>query len=102
MALNSLSPASAKVHLRGVNSCALRSGSLQYFLRNPFLRIFPVAVLGKLSRNSIDRGHLKCDIRERQNSSSSASVGFDPGFATTSPLGTSPHFSSGTGITAAS
>src|ERR1700683_607130 len=37
-----------------------RSVSLpdQYFLRRSFFRIFPVPVLGKLSTNSTERGHL--------------------------------------------
>src|ERR1039458_8383935 len=45
-----------------------------------------------------------CDRRrrERQNSTSSASLILHPGFATTTAFGTSPHFWSATGITAAS
>src|ERR1700686_1042805 len=94
--------ATFKVHLRGANSGETLVCAAQYFLRRFFFRIFPVAVFGRASTNSMERGHLKWARRERQNSINSDSLSWHPGFTTTNPLGTSPHFPSGTGMTAAS
>src|ERR1700726_4584577 len=91
-----------RVHLRRATSGATFVGAAQYFLRKFFFRIFPVAVFGRASTNSMERGHLKWVRRLRQNSSNSDSLSLDPGFTTTNPLGTSLQVSSGTGITAAS
>src|ERR1700731_1861746 len=92
----------SEVHLRRANSGEAIVGAAQYLLRKFFFRIFPVAVFGRTSTNSMERGHLKWARRPRQNSSSSDSLGSHPGFTPTNPLGTSPHVSWGTGITAAS
>src|ERR1035438_2618405 len=92
----------SELHLRGVNSGETFVCPAQYFLRRFFFRIFPVAVFGRASTNSMERGHLKWARRERQNSSNSNSLSWDPGFMTTNPLGTSPHLSSGAGMEAAS
>src|SRR5271157_4833457 len=77
-------------------------GVVPYCFRSSRFITLPVPLLGKLSRNSTERGHLKCDSRERQNSKMSFSPACDPGFKTTSAFGASPHFWSGTGITTAS
>ena len=62
----------------------------------------PVAVRASSSRSSTVVGHLKCASRPRQCSISSASSPSRPGTSTTSALTVSPHFSSGTPMTAAS
>ncbi len=58
-------------------------------------------VLGS-SQNSIRLGHLKWAIRSRQNAIRSSAVAVAPGLRVTKALGTSPHRSSGTPITATS
>src|ERR1019366_10438306 len=55
-------------------------GAVPYFCRSSRFKTLPVPLLGKLSRNSTERGHLKCDSRERQNSKMSSSWTCDPGF----------------------
>src|ERR1700751_5520605 len=87
----------SEVHVRRINSGALLVCSAQYCLRRFFFRIFPVAVFGRASTNSMECGHLKWARRERQNSSNSDSLSWDSGFLTTSPFGTSPHFFMGAG-----
>ena len=74
----------------------------QYGSRSLNFWSLPVAVRVSASRSSTDVGHLKCASRPRQCSRSARSSMVAPGASTTSAFTVSPHFSSGTPMTAAS
>src|SRR5690606_25011793 len=66
------------------------------------LRIFPVALLGSSSQNSIIRGTLYAASLSLQNEIISSELVLFPGFNTTKALGISPFALSGIPMTAAS
>src|SRR6266436_5776058 len=79
-----------------------RSRPAQKGSRSLYFCSLPVAVRSSASRNSIAVGHLKWAMRPRVNSIRSRSVACCPGRRTTRALMVSPHFSSGTPMTATS
>ena len=72
----------------------------QPLLLSAIFRIFPEPVLGSASTNSTTRGSLNFARRSRQKSISSSAEALCPGFRATTAFGTSPHFSSGSAMTA--